>query len=247
MQRRSEQGFTLVELAIALMIIGLLLGAVLKGNELFENARVTKTATYIKAYETAATSFRTSYGALPGDITDPGARLPNCTTAPCNTGGDGDGYLILVGSSYTGGWTYGTETSNFWLHLAKTNFIAGIDPNYTGTPRQYGVDAPESPLGGGFRVQSFTTTLSASAMQNQTLLEIIKDFNTASTSNLIVTPAQAAQIDRKLDDGKANAGDVFAYGPTSGTCISASDPTAYLETKKIPYCVLYAVLNLSLR
>ena len=60
LNRTSQSGFTLVELAIVLMIIGLLIGGILRGQELMENARVTSTIQQTKAYDGATTTFRDS-------------------------------------------------------------------------------------------------------------------------------------------------------------------------------------------
>ncbi|MCK5555335.1 MAG: prepilin-type N-terminal cleavage/methylation domain-containing protein, partial [Alphaproteobacteria bacterium] len=56
-----QKGFTLVELAIVLTIIGLLIGGILKGQQLMQNARVTATIAQIQAIESATTTFRDTY------------------------------------------------------------------------------------------------------------------------------------------------------------------------------------------
>src|SRR5437016_3490712 len=90
---RAEVGFTLVELAIVMIIIGLLIAGVLKGQALIANARVTATVAQNKAVEAAVSTFRDTYAGLPGDIFNPATRLPNCAGAPCNTAGNGHGKL----------------------------------------------------------------------------------------------------------------------------------------------------------
>ena len=63
---RAQAGFTLVELAIVMIIIGLLIAGVLKGQALINNARVTSTVAQTKAIEAATTTFKDTYAALAG-------------------------------------------------------------------------------------------------------------------------------------------------------------------------------------
>src|SRR3989338_6112219 len=77
-ERRRQKGFTLVELAIVITIIGLLIGAVLKGQKILENARVSATITQVSSIDAAAKTFYDTYGGLPGDLANAPTRLPNC-------------------------------------------------------------------------------------------------------------------------------------------------------------------------
>src|SRR6478752_1864190 len=84
----NQKGFTLVELVIVMTIIGLLIGGVLKGQELIVNARVASAANMINAMTAANTTFKDMYGGLPGDIS--GDKIPACEgNAACNTRGNG--------------------------------------------------------------------------------------------------------------------------------------------------------------
>ena len=80
--RKQEQGFTLVELAIVMIIIGLLIGGVLKGQQLIENAKVTATISQIKGFQAALNSFRDTYSAMPGDMRNATTRLSGCDVNP---------------------------------------------------------------------------------------------------------------------------------------------------------------------
>ena len=66
-------GFTLIELSVVLVIIGLIVGSVLVGQSLISAAGVRATIAQIEKYNTAANTFREKYGYLPGDIKDPDA------------------------------------------------------------------------------------------------------------------------------------------------------------------------------
>jgi prepilin-type N-terminal cleavage/methylation domain-containing protein len=72
---RSQAGFTLVELAIVMIIIGLLIAGVLKGQQLIGNAKVTAQVAQFKAIDAATSTFKDMYASLPGDITNPNTRL----------------------------------------------------------------------------------------------------------------------------------------------------------------------------
>ena len=64
----KNNGFTLVELSIALVIIGLLVGGILVGRDLIESARIRTQVRQIEQLNTAANTFKNKYGSLPGDI-----------------------------------------------------------------------------------------------------------------------------------------------------------------------------------
>lgn len=118
-RNHSEKGFTLVELAIALMVIGLLIGGVLKGQELIDNARVTATMRDLKSYEAAVMIFRNTYNALPGDIKKTN-RIPNCTTAICNIPGNGNGRILTNDTTPNN-----IELYNVYPHLTKAGMVKG--------------------------------------------------------------------------------------------------------------------------
>lgn len=117
---QQEKGFTLVELAISLVVIGLLMGGILKGRELISNSKINTAIRQIRSYDAAANMFRDSYGALPGDITNPGDRLPKCTTTTCNMGGNGSGRVADMADGESA-----VEQYNFFPHMVKAGLIPG--------------------------------------------------------------------------------------------------------------------------
>ena len=111
MTTSTTKGFTLVELAIVMTIIGLLIGGILKGQELIENARVTATIAQVKSYEAATSTFRDRFDALPGDMPSASTRIAGCNTN-CNPGtAAGQGGNSIVGTTGWGTATYAAQLS----------------------------------------------------------------------------------------------------------------------------------------
>jgi len=113
---KRQTGFTLIEISIVLVIIGLLLGGVLKGQELIENAKIKRMNNDFSGIASATYSYLDRYNAIPGDDKNANARWGV---------GNGDGK-----GSLSGNWdstTAGDETAIFWVHLRKSNLITGGD------------------------------------------------------------------------------------------------------------------------
>ena len=137
----TQKGFTLVELAIVMTIIGLLIGGILKGQELMQNARATATIARVRAFESAVTTFRDTYSAVPGDMANASQRLAGCTTQCNPAGGAGLAGNNIVGSltwANGGAWAnqytaliaanaaVGAETTLFWMHMLLADLITGV-------------------------------------------------------------------------------------------------------------------------
>lgn len=138
-----SQGFSLIELSIVLVILGLLTGGILAGQSLIHAAKLRKIGVDVTSYITATQSFRDRYQALPGDMRNAtlfwgvaGADPAKCTniltdTGPATATCNGDGNGRIVGKTYgvpnagTGG-----ESYRYWQHLQNAGLLAG---NLTGT------------------------------------------------------------------------------------------------------------------
>lgn len=121
---RRQSGFTLVEIAIVLVVIGLLLGGVLKGQELVMNAQIRNSINDYNNVAWARFAYQDRYRAIPGDDNTASARW----TETSATDGDGDG--TLEGDWQASGNEDGSdgsteETVRFWHHLRNDNLIAG--------------------------------------------------------------------------------------------------------------------------
>lgn len=213
--KSGEKGFTLVELAIVMIIIGLLIGGILKGQELISNARVAATATQIKGFDAAINTFRDSYSAFPGDMVSPNTRLPDCTGACAAnpTGGDtGNGRIEQNNFPIAAA---GNEAQKLWLHLNAANVISGVQNVNT---LAYGEAYPGSDVGGGYQV-SFSNngdlpgnTATANARVGHYIL-LSGALTAIPTENDGVIAADLMRrVDEKTDDGAPNTGSVLALG-----------------------------------
>jgi len=121
---RSQQGFTLIEIAIVLVIIGLLVGGVLQGQELIENSRVKQAVKDMNGTAAAVFAYQDRYGRTPGDD-GPTATVQGrgSSWSSANIGGDADGQLETNRNQTFNG---AVEGDAFWRQLKAAGFIAGV-------------------------------------------------------------------------------------------------------------------------
>lgn len=206
--RRSERGFTLVELAIVMIIIGLLIGGILKGQELIANAQVGATVSQVKAIDAATTTFRDKYDALPGDMDNVATRLANC---PGCADGDGNGRLAAGNVAVSPIAAPAGEGISFFIELAAADLLGGVENFAGGT--EWGDLYPAAKVSGGFHAGytaggAFADNTAAPAGHYLGLVSTA----TAGSTDDTLNPNQAARIDTKLDDGRGRTGSVFSAG-----------------------------------
>lgn len=217
----SQRGFSLVELSIVLVIIGLIIGGILKGQELIANAQIKNAVAQSQSYQAAYVSFRDKYNGLPGDLYNAQLLIPNCTLAnmcsPSNTGGDGNGIIGAdVGAAFNGNVSAATENLAFWQQLAAARFIGGIVLGTTGSAA-YGSWLPDAEVGGGFQIVYEQTS-------GRHALRLAGGIGVPAPGSGAVRPDQAFQIDTVLDDGLPNTGSVFTNGTISNAaCFTVAD------------------------
>lgn len=133
-----KKGFTLVELAISIVIIGLVVTGVLAGKELIHQAGMTSLITQMREYNNAVSTFRVKYGSLPGDTSKATMfGIDRDTSGTQNTSkiflgttndGDGDGFLesstnVINSAVGSEGSVFDGEVANFWVHLSNAGLI----------------------------------------------------------------------------------------------------------------------------
>lgn len=217
---RQLSGFTLVELAIVLVIIGLIIGGVLVGKDMIEAAKAQSLITQITKYNQAANTFRLKYDYLPGDIPDPAASKFGFATRGTVAGeGDGNGLIEGITAYQVGPVNDGSqqgEPTQFWVDLSAVNLVDGTYSGATpiGFPCLCDILPPSLPhflpqakLGQGNYI--YVIAYQGTNYYSVTALSEIGDYG-YPVSTPAMTVMQAAAIDKKLDDGFPQTGNVIA-------------------------------------
>jgi prepilin-type N-terminal cleavage/methylation domain-containing protein len=214
MQPTSRQrGFTLVEIAIVLVVIGLLLGAILKGQELIENSRVKNAINEVNGIKAAHNAYLDRFKRLPGDdgplatLTARGGNWTGVTAAGNNNG------VLAVTAGQT--FTAGGEGAAYFQHLRAAGYL-------TGDHTAAGVAAlPRNAFGGLTGVTNAAVLGYAQA--------------TLMVCQGSVPGKAAAAIDTQIDDGRPNSGNVRATQGT-GNVAPAAAAGAYSEAQSYTIC-----------
>lgn len=240
-----SSGFTLVELAIVMTIIGLMIGGILKGQELMANARLTATIAQVESYRVAVITFRDAHAALPGDFRSAQSRLPGCDAAASCLNGNGNGIVGAAGANYHNiDPTLTSENTQFWKHIAAADLISGVQPDAGSVA--WGGTHPASRLQGGFfarqAVNDAMCRADGQCCMTGLLFVLRYDITGAwDAYNYTVSPRQALAIDRKMDDGNAARGVVQAASQSHNQgCGYVNEglngPNGYAERSNGPRC-----------
>ncbi|HXF79025.1 MAG TPA: prepilin-type N-terminal cleavage/methylation domain-containing protein [Usitatibacter sp.] len=215
--RSQQSGFTLVEIAIVLVIIGLLLGGILKGQELINSAKVKNLANDFRVIPTYIYAYQDKFKALPGDDANVTQHITGATAAAAANLGNG----VINGS-----WNSNTNTDEsflFWQHVRLANLAAGptdvTDTTYI----------PRNAVGGIIGISSTTVPQ----------IQISGMTGTYEVCSAGILGKFAKQLDIQMDDGKTESGSmrVVADGAAMGTAAVAT--TAVDDATNYTVCMTF--------
>jgi prepilin-type N-terminal cleavage/methylation domain-containing protein len=212
---KLSKGFTLIEIAIVLVIIGLLLGGVLKGQELITGARVRNLISQQDGIKAAFFGFQDRFRALPGDYASASTNINNVSQ---NGNGNGRIEPNAVAPAFV------HEELLAWNHLTAAGFLNGSFTVTSGDTTATDANNPKNPY----------------SVYIQIIYDAIYGTGTPPAKHNLKTGNQVpveiiAEVDRKIDDGLPYAGgfQYSIYVPNAGTplvpadCISTSTPAGW--------------------
>ncbi len=215
---QRQSGFTLIEIAIVLVIIGLLLGGILKGQELINSARVKNLSSDFRNIPLFIYGYQDKFKALPGD--DPRA-VANVNGTAATVGTLGNGVIEGTWNSTNGG----DESVLFWQHVR----LAGLAPGVTTVPGTLPGDyMPTNASGGIIGIQSGTTVVANSPAVGADGKAIGGAYVICSTG---ILGKFVKQLDTQMDDGNTAAGSMMARETASNTAVATNainDATSYI-------------------
>ncbi len=253
-------GFSLIELAIVLVILGLLVGGIMSGQSLIRAAELRSVTRELQGYQAAVGTFRDKYLALPGDMRNATAfwgrqvSAAHCVTnssaavsAPGSCDGDGNGTLSDATAI-----NLSSESFQFWRQLQHAGLIEGTYTGMNGAASagfdgNIGINVPRSKLGNAGWQTRYIGPITASG----NLYYYVANYGhvfyfgtetpTAETMFSALKPEEAWSIDTKVDDGIANSGKVLSQPHTTSytpNCTSAATSDNYNLTNTSIACAL---------
>lgn len=238
MCKSPRHGFTLIEIAIVLVIIGLIIGGVLVGRDLIHAAEIRATIKQLEDFNTAVNAFKTKYNCLPGD----------CAASTFGLGttiddGDAKGTIgpCLIGCFDQAIYANDIhEYINFWYHLGMAGLLSSsfqsfdaletADPSLSNAIAGVATPAPKIKAlisGYGWMVKAGMTLHTSPAVLDEHILSShtlllgssVLGFDMASDFRYAYHPSDSEAIDRKIDDGWPLTGimQIYGFGPSSAT------------------------------
>ncbi len=224
----DQRGFTLIEMSIVLVIIGLIIGGIVKGQEVVNNARVKLQLSQIDAVRGAVYTFQDRYAFLPGDLS--GVNNFSFTGLTSVTDGNQDGVIGTIGGGALNDNAddSSTEMPIAWMELAAADLLAGIALEPANSTLSKNVSSSgTSATGAVYAGKIGGTYLWLGSLSNTTagvtatMLRIQGNTHGVPTAGIKV--ADASGVDAKYDDGNPGTGTIIVNQATNTTaCVNAA-------------------------
>ncbi len=221
---RKQTGFTLIEIAIVLVIIGLLLGGVLKGQELINSARVKNLATDFKNIPVFIYGYQDRFRALPGDDRTPDVHLAGLNPSCANAGGVcpiPPGNVTAGNGVINGAWNSTTPTDEsylFWQHVRLAGLASGS--TVVGAADYLPINASSGTIG----IQSGTNDVALSPINAAAGANPIRGSYVICSTGILGRFVK--QLDIQMDDGNTAGGSMMATPMTGYALGAVATPTA---------------------
>lgn len=226
----AKTAFTLIELAIVLVVIGLLIAGIVAGRSLVEAAKFRKTIQDITAYKVAFLTFRAQYDQLPGDFSDAFTYWGTaCADSSANCNGNGDRIIN----------PHVRENTPSFQHLSMAKLVPNTFPQITNI---WSVDATNSPVGqwpSSFYTFMSTQVIGSGWSEKPNTGIWFGSGGVGWPYGTPLKPLEAQKIDAKIDDGLPDSGAVLgnaSWDRATGNCYSGN---AYSITYAAPACLLF--------
>lgn len=238
------RGFSLIELAVVLVILGLIAGGILTGQSLIRSAQLNGITSDLSRYVSATQTFQDRYADLPGDMSNattvwgtatncPGTSAqPSTTAATCN--GDGDRMIEDTSSNPNS-----NEIFRYWQQLANAGLVEGSFTGVTSSLHPHygsmsGQNVPRTKISNvGISVYRYGDANGTILVNNipDILFEgtygnslLVGQDQTGANQGYFLTPAELWNIDKKMDDGRPGTGKIVTY-ETHTLCHNATPST----------------------
>ncbi|MFN7038059.1 MAG: prepilin-type N-terminal cleavage/methylation domain-containing protein [Alphaproteobacteria bacterium] len=240
---KTNRAFTLIELAIVIIIVGIIMGGIAAGSALIKQGQIRAVIKDIQKIQTAIYAFREKFGFLPGDFSNAGAiwsTVASCPDSAAAAGCNGNG----------NGFFDSSETYKIWQHLSLANMIEG---SYTGLgSSRYigGVNVMSMPTNNGVYALRGTSSSLYSYPSRLNTINLLKDNNVGNEGALNAEDSYA--IDVKIDDGAPSTGKFVAGRGSSvngtTTCVNAvitstASSISYLMDDPLRNCRAWYLIN----